>query len=81
MDKMSCIEICAGAGGQALELEGAWFEPEALIEIDARCCNILRYNRPNWNVVEADLNVFDGSHHLQIDFLAGGGVCTLPIIF
>ncbi len=75
MEKMSCIEICAGAGGQALGLEGAGFEPEALIEIDSHCCNTLRYNRPNWNVVEADLKVFDGSHHSQIDLLAGGVPC------
>ncbi len=72
---MSCIEICAGAGGQALGLEGAGFEPEALIEIDSHCCNTLRYNRPNWNVVEADLKVFDGSHYSQIDLLAGGVPC------
>jgi len=75
MEKMSCIEICAGAGGQALGLEGAGFEPEALIEIDSHCCNTLRYNRPNWNVVEADLKVFDGSHYSQIDLLAGGVPC------
>jgi len=75
MEKLSCIEICAGAGGQALGLEGAGFEPEALIEIDSHCCNTLRYNRPNWNVVEADLKVFDGSHYSQIDLLAGGVPC------
>jgi DNA (cytosine-5)-methyltransferase 1 len=75
MEKLSCIEICAGAGGQALGLEGAGFEPEALIEIDSHCCNTLRCNRPNWNVVEADLKVFDGSHYSQIDLLAGGVPC------
>jgi len=75
METMSCIEICAGAGGQALGLEGAGFEPEALIEIDSHCCNTLRYNRPNWNVVEADLKLFDGRHYPQIDLVAGGVPC------
>ena len=30
----TCIEICAGAGGQALGLEEAGFEPLALVEIE-----------------------------------------------
>ena len=62
--KLNCIEICAGAGGQALGLESADFDPEALIEIDKSCCDTLRYNRPQWNVIEGDVKDFNSSHFL-----------------
>ncbi len=75
MDQLYCIEICAGAGGQALGLERAGFEPEALVEIDKHCCDTLRYNKPDWNIVEADLREFDASHYQNIDLLAGGVPC------
>lgn len=75
MTSLSCIEICAGAGGQALGLERAGFEPEALIEIDKHCCNTLRTNRSGWNVIEGDLKDFDGTPYQGIDLLAGGVPC------
>lgn len=75
MNKLNCIEICAGAGGQALGLEKAGFEPEALVEIDKPCCNTLRLNRPHWNVLEQDVKDFSGLMHGGIDLLAGGVPC------
>jgi DNA (cytosine-5)-methyltransferase 1 len=75
MAKLHCVEICAGAGGQALGLERAGFEPEVLVEIDKSCCNTLRYNRPKWNVVEADIREFDAGKYHNIDLLAGGVPC------
>ncbi|MDJ0675438.1 MAG: DNA cytosine methyltransferase [Calothrix sp. MO_167.B42] len=75
MGKLNCIEICAGAGGQALGLECAGFEPEALIEIDKSCCNTLRHNRPHWNVINADISQFDATDYKHIDLLAGGVPC------
>ncbi len=51
------VEICAGAGGQALGLEMAGFEHSALVEIEPPACATLRLNRPQWNVVEGDLLV------------------------
>jgi len=75
MDRLNCIEICAGAGGQALGLERAGFIPEALVEIEKPCCDTLRYNRPAWNVVQADIKEFDASHYQNIDLLAGGVPC------
>jgi DNA (cytosine-5)-methyltransferase 1 len=74
----TCIEICAGAGGQALGLESAGFEPLALVEIDKACCTTLRTNRPHWNVIEGDVRDFDGSVYRNRVDLFGGGVPCPP---
>lgn len=71
----TCLEICAGAGGQALGLESAGFEPRALIDLDAAACGTLRLNRPQWNVIQADLRSFDGHPYRGVDLLAGGVPC------
>lgn len=73
--KFSSLEICAGAGGQALGLERAGFEHSALIEIEPPACETLRCNRPQWNVIETDVKKFDGKPFLGIDLLAGGVPC------
>jgi DNA (cytosine-5)-methyltransferase 1 len=73
--KLSSIELCAGAGGQALGLEQAGFDHEALIEIDRDACNTLRHNRPAWNVFEGDLADFDPRPFKGVDLLAGGLPC------
>jgi DNA (cytosine-5)-methyltransferase 1 len=69
------LEICAGAGGQALGLEQAGFKHAGLVEIEAPACATLRLNRPRWNVVEGDLRDFDGRPYHGIDLLAGGVPC------
>ena len=69
------LELCAGAGGQALGLERAGFEHAGLVEIDPHACNTLRLNRPAWTVHEADLNTFDARLYKGIDLLAGGFPC------
>lgn len=72
------IEICAGAGGQALGLEQAGFEHLAAVEIDAHACATLRANRPEWNVVEADVVrwIKDHAHEYEgVDLVAGGVPC------
>lgn len=71
----SSLEICAGAGGQALGLEMAGFGHSALVEIEPPACATLRLNRPRWNVVEGDLAEFDGRPYKGIDLLAGGVPC------
>ena len=76
MTQLTCLEICAGAGGQALGLELAGFEPAALIDNDRACCNTLRFNRPKWNVVEGDVKQFQGKSLEGIDLLAGGVPCS-----
>jgi DNA (cytosine-5)-methyltransferase 1 len=73
--KMTCLELCAGAGGQALGLEGAGFEHLALVEIDKHCCQTLGTNRPRWNVIQKDLREFDASEYRGVDLVAGGLPC------
>ncbi|HEX2973235.1 MAG TPA: DNA cytosine methyltransferase [Tepidisphaeraceae bacterium] len=72
---LTSVEMCAGAGGQAIGLELAGFEHEALVELDPACCATLRLNRPTWNVCEEDLNLFDGTPYQGADLLAGGLPC------
>lgn len=69
------IEICAGAGGQALGLEQAGFEHLALIEIEAIACETLRINRPNWSVINKDIKDFSATDYKGVDLLAGGVPC------
>ncbi len=76
MAKLKSIEICAGAGGQALGLEKAGFEHTVLVEIEPLACQTLLHNRPSWNVIEGDVKLFDAtSYRGEIDLLAGGVPC------
>lgn len=72
---LTSLELCAGAGGQALGLEQAGFGHAGLVEIDSDCCKTLRLNRPEWIVHEEDLNGFDGRGYKGVDLLAGGLPC------
>ncbi len=72
---MNCIEICAGAGGQALGLEQAGFEASVLVEIDGHACKTLRLNRPTWNIQEKDVKLFSARNYEGIELLAGGVPC------
>lgn len=73
--ELTSVEICTGAGGQALGLEKAGFTHTAVVEIDSHACQTLRYNRSEWNVIEADLHGWDPSGYEGVDLLAGGVPC------
>jgi DNA (cytosine-5)-methyltransferase 1 len=76
VDELTSVEICAGAGGQALGLEQAGFTHEAVIELDADACETLRQNRgAQWKVVEDDVANVDGRAFRQLDLFAGGVPC------
>ncbi|MGA8938763.1 MAG: DNA cytosine methyltransferase [Acidobacteriaceae bacterium] len=75
MKTLSALELCAGAGGQALGVEGAGFEHAALVELDPHACKTLRHNRPHWKVLQEDLNHFDATPYRGIDLLCGGLPC------
>lgn len=72
---LTALELCAGAGGQALGYEQADIDHAGLIELDKAACATLRLNRPSWNVIEQDLNTFDGSCFKGVDIISGGLPC------
>lgn len=72
---LTCVEICAGAGGQALGLAKAGFAHVALIEYEMEYCRVLKQNCPEWNVICADIHDFDGKPYYGVDLLAGGVPC------
>jgi DNA (cytosine-5)-methyltransferase 1 len=74
--ELTSVEICAGAGGQALGLEQAGFRHEAAVEVDADACETLRSNRgAQWKIIEDDVASVDGHAFHQVDLLAGGVPC------
>ena len=72
---LTSLEICAGAGGQALGIEQAGFHPVALVENDAQACATLRFNRPQWNVIEQDVRCFGSAAYRGVDLFAAGVPC------
>lgn len=72
---LNSIEICAGAGGQALGLEQAGFEHVSLVELEAPACQTLRINRPHWNVVEGDVHHYSADQWKGVELFAGGVPC------
>lgn len=72
----TALELCAGAGGQAIGFEGAGFAHVALIDNDPHACASLRMNRPYWNVIEADLCRLDASYWRgHVDVVTAGIPC------
>jgi len=81
---MNMIEMCAGAGGQALGLHRAGFQHAALIEIDKHACETLRHNnnilKLGWGeIIEGDLKDFSenaaDAFRDKITLVAGGVPC------
>ncbi|WP_336921488.1 DNA cytosine methyltransferase [Aquipuribacter sp. SD81] len=79
MSELTVIEVCAGAGGQALGLEQAGFAHRLAIELDSWAAKTLRSNLGADVVKEgdvADRTVFNPLDHVgQVDLLAGGVPC------
>ena len=70
------LELCAGGGGQAIGLEQAGIDHVGLIEISSHACATLRQNRPEWNVIEQDLNkLTDVAAFKGVDIVSGGLPC------
>jgi len=74
--ELTVVEICAGAGGQALGLEQAGFSHAVAVEIDADACETLRRNRgADWKIIEDDVANLDGHGYAGADLFAGGVPC------
>ncbi|MFC9961355.1 DNA cytosine methyltransferase [Streptomyces nigra] len=75
LPRLRSLEICAGAGGLALGLERAGFDPVLLLDNRPVACETLLVNRPQWDVRVVDLMAFDPAEEQQVydvDLLAGG---------
>jgi len=83
MPKYTSIELCAGAGGQALGLHNAGFSHKVLIEIDKPACETLKLNNEKHSLGWGDIiegcvehfaeNKADG--YKGVDLVAGGVPC------
>ena len=72
----SSVELFAGAGGLALGMHLAGFKHVLLNEMDESACNTIRYNHPEWNVLQGDIRNVDFSPlYGKVDFLSGGFPC------
>ncbi|WP_328555337.1 DNA cytosine methyltransferase [Streptomyces sp. NBC_00358] len=75
MGNLTFVDVCSGAGGLALGLEQAGFEPRLLLDEEELAVTTLRTNRPLWNVLHTDLLDFDPAEHPvshDVDLLAAG---------
>ncbi|MGW5200747.1 DNA cytosine methyltransferase [Streptomyces spiralis] len=83
MTDLQAVEICAGAGGQALGLERAGFGHALAVELDENAVATLRRNRPEWRVAMGDVadpDLWEPEEYRtvngrQLDLLAGGVPC------
>jgi DNA (cytosine-5)-methyltransferase 1 len=72
---LTTLELCAGAGGQALGFDLAGIGHACLVELDKHACATLSQNRPQWKVVQGDLKEFDGKEYRGVDIVSGGLPC------
>lgn len=79
----SSVELCAGAGGQALGLHLAGFQHKLLIEIDSPACKTLLYNNEThslgWEEIFEGCVEYFAEHQAHkfkgVDLVAGGVPC------
>jgi len=69
------VELCAGAGGQALGLEMAGIQHAVLIDNDAPAIATLLLNRPQWDSREADIKEFSAVPWRGAGLVTGGFPC------
>lgn len=75
-DDVTAVELFAGAGGLALGLELAGIKTLEYVEFDKACCETLRANRPEWNVVCDDIHNVDFTPYRdKVDIVTGGFPC------
>ena len=77
------LEMFCGAGGLALGLHQAGFQPTALLEWDKDSCDSIKANIANgftgieeWNVVQTDIRLVRYSDYgVDVQFVTGGPPC------
>lgn len=74
--RLNSLEICTGAGGQAIGLHSAGFDALGLYEINPHAVATLRANRRLGPVHQADVRKVDFKRYRgYVDLLAGGVPC------
>jgi DNA (cytosine-5)-methyltransferase 1 len=74
--RLTSVEVCAGAGGQALGLQLAGFKHLACVEVDKHACATLRHNRRDWPILEEDLRGWCPPKAMAgVSLLTGGVPC------
>ncbi|MGW0606387.1 DNA cytosine methyltransferase [Streptomyces sp. NPDC002640] len=75
MRRFTSVDVCSGAGGLALGLEQAGFDPVLVLDHGQDPCRTLHHNRPGWKVLRTDLEEFDPADHQEsynVDLLSAG---------
>jgi len=72
---LTAVELCAGAGGQALGLHSAGFQTLALVDDDQNCAATLKENFKEANVYLEDLRTWNAKPFEGVDLLAAGLPC------
>lgn len=73
--RLRSLDVCTGAGGLALGLEQAGFDPVLVLDNSEVACETLTANRTQWDVRKFDLFDFDPGEHQQVydvDLLSAG---------
>ena len=81
-NNFNSVELFAGAGGLLLGFEKAGFTTLGAVEIDKHSCNTLKFNSPNLNVINKDIEevALTGiksylNNNIDVDILTGGFPC------
>src|SRR6267154_674505 len=80
---LKAISLFSGIGGLDFGFEEAGFETRVALEFDRHACRTIRLNRPDWEVIEDDINKVSSSDLLkraelkkgEADILIGGPPC------
>jgi DNA (cytosine-5)-methyltransferase 1 len=69
---LSVLELCVGAGGQALGLSTVGFSEVVAVDIDELACLTVASNRPDWTVLHQDIRSLSGRPFDGITLVSAG---------
>ena len=69
------IEVCSGAGGLSLGFIKEGFKPVLLNDNNKICCNTLKLNHPDINIINDNMTNINYNNYKNIDLLMGGVPC------
>ncbi|HHQ4534986.1 TPA: DNA cytosine methyltransferase [Aeromonas veronii] len=83
MKALTTVSLFTGIGGLDFGFEAAGFKTLVALEMNKYCCETIRVNRPEWVVIENDINSVESKEILnaagcmpgEVDVLIGGPPC------